>query len=480
MNLRLTCLDPSERDLVVESALSVLEREGMRMKGSRALDALEERGATVDRESGMVRMPPDLVRASLAQLPDRLVLAGATPERDVVLDRHTGPFFNPSGCHAKTLDFRTGKVRQSTLQDIREGTAVMDATPEIDFLWTFATANDVPDERRELTEYYAYLSLTSKPFVIVDCPTEVAPVRRIMDVLGDGMDGFRRRPRIAILCAVRAPLQVNGELLDATCAHAAMGAPVWAYTMPMAGATSPVTVGGTLALMWAEILGMVTAVQATAPGAAVLACCGPGVLDMRTSSMSLGSPENTIMGIASVEIGHHLGLPVHNTALSTDAKHPGVQAGYEKGLKVLPAALAGVDVISGGFGALASSSVWHLPMVPIDADIARLVRHIVAGADISVESVMSDAIARLGAGGNYLKERVTRERTRAGEHFSPVIGSRLAFEQWMAAGVLETDVAREIVDQVLATGAADAADGRASALGSDQLAALAEVCGVQQ
>ena len=480
MNLRLTCLDPAERDLVVESALSVLEREGMRMKGSRALDALEERGATVDPESGMVRMPPDLVRASLAQLPDRLLLAGATPDRDVVLDRHTGPFFNPSGCHAKTLDFRTGQVRPSTLQDICEGTAVMDATPEIDFMWTFATANDVPAERRELTEYYTYLSRTSKPLVFVDCPTEVAPVRRIMDILGDGMDGFRRRPRLATLCAVRAPLQVNGELLDATCEYAAMGAPVWAYTMPMAGATSPVTVGGTLALMWAEILGMVTAVQATAPGAAVLACCGPGVLDMRTSSMSLGSPENTIMGIASVEIGHHLGLPVHNTALSTDAKHPGVQAGYEKGLKVLPAALAGVDVISGGFGALASSSVWHLPMVPIDADIARLVRRIVAGAEVSVESVMSDTIARLGAGGNYLKERVTRDRTRAGEHFNPVIGSRLAFEQWMAEGRVETDVAREIVDQVLASGAADAEDGSASALGDDQLAALAEVCGVDR
>ena len=478
MNLSLTCLDPSERDMVVESALRVLEREGMRMKGSRTLDALKERGARVDRETGMVRMPPDLVRAALAQLPDRLLLAGAMPDRDVVLDRQTGPYFNPSGCHAKTLDFRTGKVRLSTLQDVREGTAVMNATQEIDFLWTFATANDVPVEHREMTEYYTYLSLTSKPLVFVDCPTEVEPVRRIMDILGDGMEGFRRRPRFGILCAVRAPLQVNGELLDATCAYAAMGAPVWAYTMPMAGATSPVTVGGTLALMWAEILGMVTAVQAMAPGAAVLACCGPGVLDMRTSSMSLGSPENTIMGIASIEIGHYLGLPVHNTALSTDANHPGVQAGYEKGLKVLPAALAGVDVISGGFGALASSSVWHLPMVPIDAEIARLVRRIVAGAEISVESVMTDAIARLGTGGNYLKERVTRERTRAGEHFHPVIGSRLAFEQWMAEGRLETDVARDIVDQLLATGAADASDGSASLLGADRLAALAEVCGV--
>ena len=71
-------------------------------------------------------------------------MAGATPEQDVLLDRRNGPFFNPSACIAKTLDFRTGSSGPSTLQDIREGTLVMDATPEIDIMWTFAAANDVP------------------------------------------------------------------------------------------------------------------------------------------------------------------------------------------------------------------------------------------------------------------------------------------------------------------------------------------------
>ena len=37
------------------------------------------------------------------------------------------------------------------------------------------------------------------------------------------------------------------------------------------------------------------------------------------------------MGVASVEIGHHLGLPVHNAGLSSDAKRPGLQAGYKRG-----------------------------------------------------------------------------------------------------------------------------------------------------
>jgi len=475
---RLSWMSPAERDLIIESALVVLERVGMRMKGARALDALQERGAVVDRESGMARMPESVVRAALAGLPDQLFIAGATPQQDLVFDRRTGPHFNPSACIAKTLDFRTGKLRPSLLQDLREGTMVMDATPELDLMWTFATANDVPVEKRELLEYYTYLANTSKPLVFVDCPTETEAVRRIMEVLGGSLEGHRRRPRLGLLCAVRAPLEVNGDLLDVTCEFARLGSPVFAYSMPMAGATSPVTVGGTLAQMWAEILGMVTAVQAMAPGAAMLVCCGPGILDMRTSSMSLGCPENTLMGVASVEIGHHLGLPVHNSGLSSDAKHPGLQAGYEKGMKVLPAAMAGVDLVSGGFGALDSSSVWHLPMVPIDAEVARLVKRLVAGAEISAETVMLDVIERVGVGGNYLKERVTRDRIRAGEHFVPAVGSRLPFEQWAAEGRQETDVARDAVEETLARMEALGPEGAVSLLSDDQLAALAEICGV--
>jgi trimethylamine--corrinoid protein Co-methyltransferase len=474
-------MDVSERDLIIESACAVLERVGMRMPGARTVGALRERGALVDRDTDTVRMPEEMVRAALASLPDELLIAGATPAQDVVLDRRSGPFFNPAGCMAKTLDHRTGVLRPSDLRDLREGTLVMDATPEIDVMWTFVSANDVPMERRELVEYYTYLANTAKPLVCVDCPTEVDAVRRIMEILGDGLDGYRRRPRLGVLCAARAPLEVNGPLLDTTCELAALGSPVWIYTMPISGATSPITMGGTLALMWAEVLGLTIAVQAVAPGAAVLACCGPGVLDMRTSSMSLGCPENTVLAAASVEIGHHLGLPVHNPGQATDAKHPGLQAGYEKGTKALAAALAGADLISAGFGALSASSIFHLPMVAVDAEIARLVKRIVAGAEVTAETVMLEAIERVGPGGNYLKERITRERVRAGEHFTPAIGSRLPFERWLAEGRLESDEARDRVDRLLAEAESGTCvrEGGASQLRTDQLKALAEVCGVR-
>ena len=442
-------IDTAERDLVVDSALAILERVGMRMKGARVLDALESRGAEVDRETGVVRMPAELVRAALGQLPDELFIAGATPEHDVVLDRRGGPFFNPSASHAKTLDFRTGRLRPSSLQDVREGTLVMDATPEIDVMWTFATANDVPVERRELVEYFTYLTSTSKPLVIVDCPTDATDMRRIADVLGGGLEGYRRRPRLGVLCAVRAPLAVNGALLDVTCEFAALGSPVFAYTMPMSGATGPDHRGRHARADVGRAPGHGDGRPGRRPGhGRASPAAAPASSTCTPAPCRSGAPRTPSWAWRRSRSATHLGLPVHNSALSTRRQHPGIQAGYEKGLKVLPAALAGVDLISGGFGAL--DFVQRL--APADGAHRRRDRlacePLVAGSEITPETVMLDVIERVGVGGNYLKERVTRERVRAGEHFSPVIGSRLPFEQWMAEGRQETDVARERVEQI--------------------------------
>ena len=54
-------------------------------------------------------------------------------------------------------------------------------------------------------------------------------------------------------------------------------------------------------------------------------------------------------------------------------------------------------------------------------------------------------MARVGIGGDFLREKETRRRVRAGEHFVPRIGSRLPFEQWLAEGRTEADAADDVV-----------------------------------
>ncbi len=471
MTVRVAWLSQAELDSVYEEALSILESVGMRMKGAGTLTLLRDAGADVD-ETGVVRYPAALVEGAVAACPRAVLMAGETPEQDVVLDGSRS-FFNVSGCAAKTLDGNSGRVRPSTLRDLRDGTIVLDATPELDVVWTFLTATDVPIERRELVEYYTYLTETAKPVVFVDCPSETRHVRRIFEVVSGDLERFRARPRMSLLCAARSPLEVNGELLDAAVEFASLGAPIWVYSMPISGATAPITPAGTLALLWAEVLGAITAIETAVPGAPVIACCGPGILDMRYTTMSLGNLESTLIGAASTELGHHLGIPVHNSGLSTDAKHSGVQAGYEKGLKVMTAVATGADIVSGGFGLLDSSSTFSLEAIPIDAEIAAMARRMVRGIEVTRETLMGDAIRRVGIGGDYLREKDTRTRVRAGEHFVPRIGSRLPFEQWLSEGRSEADAAADAVGAALAARAA-----RGPRLTEGQRRELAAVCGI--
>jgi len=379
----------------------------------------------------------------------------------------------PSGCAAHALDVETGRRRPSTLADLRDHTALLDELAQLDVHWTTVTASDVPREQRELTEYFTVLTETAKHVTFVDCPKHVDEVRRIFEVLGGDLDGFRARPRVSTLVTTASPLQVDGETLDVHLATASWGAPLFVYTMAIAGATAPVTLAGTIVQGLAEFMGVAAIVQTLVPGAPVVFCSGSGVLDMRHTTFSLGCLENTLMACAAVEMGHHLGVPVLTPGLSTDAKHPGVQAGWEKGLKAFPVCATGCDMVSGGMGLIDTSRTLFLPQAVIDDEIVAWVRRMMGETEVSESTMAADAIAAVGPGGDYLGLRETRTRIRGGEHLMPALATRLSYEAWEAAGVTEVDAARARVDEILRARA-----GRAPELGEDQLAELARICGV--
>jgi trimethylamine:corrinoid methyltransferase-like protein len=95
------------------------------------------------------------------------------------------------------------------------------------------------------------------------------------------------------------------------------------------------------------------------------------------------------------------------------------------------------------------------------------------GIEVTPETLMGDAIRRVGIGGDFLKEKDTRTRVRAGEHFVPRIGSRLPFEQWIGEGRTEADAAADAVRAALAARAE-----RGPRLSEGQRRELAEICGI--
>ena len=470
MKAKTTWLADHEKSRIADQAIDLLANVGMRFTGSKVLPLLAERGARVDETTGIARLPRELVEWALAQCPRSFVMAGASPADDVVLGEGEPFHFAPSGCVAKTLDFRTGVRRPSTLQDLRECTALNDELPELDLMWTQVSATDVPLERRELVEYFTMLTETSKHVTFVDCPHEVDAVVRVCEVLSGDLDSFRERPRISTVVTAASPLQVDGGKLDVHVALAAHGVPIEVYSMTIAGATSPVTLAGTVVQGLAEFLGVATALQAAAPGAKLVFCFGSGVLDMLRTTFSLGCVESALMGAMATEVGHHLGVPTLNPGLSTDGKHPGLQTGYEKALKVATVAAANPDIVS-GWGLIDSHNTMYLPQSVVDNEIAAMVRRLCGEVDVSTATLAAESIARVGPGGGYLGEKDTARRIRAGEHFQPSVSNRLSYDKWVEEGRTENDVANDAVDRILAARGA-----KAPYLADQQLDELAAIC----
>jgi trimethylamine---corrinoid protein Co-methyltransferase len=467
-----TWLADHEKKSIADQAFEVLAHTGMRLAGSKVLPLLAARGATVDEATGIVRLPRELVEWAVAQTPRSFVMAGATPKNDVLLGAGEPFHFAPSGCVAKTLDFRTGIRRPSTLLDLRECTALMDELPQMDLMWTQVSATDVSLERRELVEYFTMLTETSKHVTFVDCPHEVDAVIRICEVLSGDLDRFRERPRISTVVTAASPLQVDGKVLDVHVALAACGVPIEIYSMTIAGATSPVTLAGTVVQGLAEFLGVATALQVTAPGAKLIFCFGSGVLDMLRTTFSMGCVESALMGAMATEVGHFLGVPTLNPGLSTDSKHAGLQTGYEKALKVATVCSANPDIVS-GWGLIDSHNTMYLPQSVVDNEMAAMVRRLRHEVEVSADTLAGESIARVGPGGGFLGEKDTARRIRAGEHLLPTVSNRLSFDKWIEEGVTENDVANAEVERILAAHAARGPD-----VDDAQLAELAAICGV--
>jgi trimethylamine--corrinoid protein Co-methyltransferase len=472
MRAHTTWLSEAEKSRIVDEAVELLGRVGMRFAGSKVLPLLAERGAAVDEATGIVKLPRQLVEWAAAQCPRGVLMAGLTEADDVLLDEGEPFHFVPSGCVAKTLDFRTGERRASTLQDLRECTALMDELPQLDIMWTQVSASDVPLEQRELEEYFTMLTETRKHVTFVDCPGEVDSVLRICEALSGDLERFRARPRISTVVTAASPLQVDGGALDIHIALARHGVPIEVYSMTIAGATSPVTLAGSVTQGLAEFLGIATALQVAAPGARPIFCFGSGVLDMLRTTFALGSLESALMSAMATEVGHFLGVPTLNPGLSTDAKDAGIQAGYEKAMKAATVCGAVPDMVS-GWGLIDSHNTMSLPQSVIDNEMAAMLRRLHQPVEVSDATLAGDSIATAGPGGSFLGQKDTARRIRAGEHYLPTLSNRLSYEKWVDEGTTTNDVACEQVEALLGAHAA-----KAPYIDAAQLDELAAICHV--
>jgi trimethylamine--corrinoid protein Co-methyltransferase len=211
------------------------------------------------------------------------------------------------------------------------------------------------------------------------------------------------------------------------------------------GATSPVTLAGTVAQSIAEGLMSLVLVQLRRPGAPCCLSGNIGVFDMRTALLSLAAPEASLGLAAQAEVAQSFGLPTWGLAGATDSKALDAQAGIESAFAILAQGLAGLNLIH-DVGYLDSGMVCSAEMLVMGNEVIGMAKRFIEGVRINPETLARDVIEKVGPGGHYLQEKHTVRHMRD-ELWMPGLLTRQHREVWQAEGA--KDMAQRVREQVL-------------------------------
>jgi trimethylamine---corrinoid protein Co-methyltransferase len=405
---RLEVLSPAAVRRIHEATLDVIEHVGVRFPSGQALDIWEAHGATVDRATSIVKVPPQLMEAALRTAPPAYTLAARDPEQDLPLDGHH-VHVATDGCGIEVLDPWTLEVRRSSLQDVADIARVADALDAVAFHWVAVSAQDTDPATRTLEELLAVWRNSTK-HVQTETVVNAEDARTAIEMataIAGGREALRARPVLSLMQCTISPLAQDGGPLEASLVAAEAGIPVGFMTMASCAFSGPATIAGSLVVGNAEVITALALMQLAYPGSPVYYAAAQTAMDLRSGAYTGGGPEDFLFGAATNALADFYNVPLSMGAFATGAKRPDWQGGLENGLSAFMASVAGSDMLL-GVGLLHGSRIWSYEQMILDTEIAGIVDAMLRGIPVDDASLALDAIAEVGPGGEYLTLPHTR------------------------------------------------------------------------
>jgi len=428
-------LSAEEITRIHNAALHLLETVGLSQASPSMVERVTTRGGEFTPEKRLL-FPAVLVEECLASLRRDVVLHGRGPghDLDVSGDRvHTGT----GGGAPMFLDLDTGTYRNGTVRDLYNVARVVDTLEHIHLFSRPVVCTDAPDSLSlDVNTAYACLAGTTKHVCIsISDPANVQAVAELCYEVAGGEQAFRERPFLTVMAThVVPPMRFATEALDVVEQAVLRGFPVQLISAGQMGATSPVTLAGSLVQAVAESLAGITFAWLVNPEAAIIFAPKPLVSDLRTGAMCGGSGEQAVLMASAAQMGRHYGIPTSSIAGYTDSKVHDAQAGYEKNLSVTLAALAGCNIITHACGTLSSLLGCSLESFVIDNDMLGGVMRSLRGVEVDEETVSTEVIAEVSQGiGHYLGHEQTLARMET-DYVYPQIADRQTPDLWEKSG----------------------------------------------
>ncbi|NIR87466.1 hypothetical protein GWO13_07860, partial [Candidatus Bathyarchaeota archaeon] len=187
---------------------------------------------------------------AVKKIPKTYVMYARNPKYDCKADgRHI--YFITDTETTNTVDLKTGEWRPSTMDDLEKLSRVADALDSIASGAHLTTALDKPNNVRCLYDYAAALNNTEKPCGCSVYPPELAMQLtdyklEIATAVAGSEKKLKERPIVGGGFCTESPLKFEGRYVEIALKLAKLGFNCGVASMPIGGATAPVTLAGSL------------------------------------------------------------------------------------------------------------------------------------------------------------------------------------------------------------------------------------------
>ncbi len=440
----LEILSDEEIDVIHRGTLDILENTGIRLDHERGMKLFAKNGCKVSYDDMRVRIPPGLVEECLRKAPSSFRLRGRDSSRDLIIGGDTLYFGTFPGM--RFVDVKTWETRAAKKKENSDAMRLIDALENCHYFGPYSPyfeVEGVPPALAILESLVERIRNSTKPTeegYHLDCGIFNIEIAQAV-----GMDIINM-----LYCA--PPLTFRNEAIECAFRTAEAGLPLHIGGGILMGSTAPVTIAGALQSLNAQNMAAVVLTQLIKPGTRIIVGDFSFPQEMRNGAPAFGGIESSLHVAAFNQIWRRHGIPRANPSPGiTSSKRIDFQAGYERSIAAVIAAISGANILA-LFGGVYGELEWHPIQAVLDDDVAGIIGRFIEGITVNHDTLATDLIEAVGPiPGMFLDKEHTR-RWWQSEQFIPKSTDRLTYSEWMIQGKKSAmDYARERMEGILSS-----------------------------
>ncbi len=442
MNVRpkLQLLDLDQINEVHRYSIRILEDTGIKVESKTAREIFANSDG-VKIKDDVIYIQGELIDHAIRQAPSDIEVFNKSGESAFHLGKKQGneTHFGIGCTNTWFQDIVSGQVELFTRKHMQHSTMLGDLLDNYAMVSTLGIPSDAPVDKLDLYSTLDMYANTSKPLILL--VTGEGKINDVFDLLSSLHGDISAKPFCIPYINLITPLVLNEATTDKMIASIRNDLPFMFSNYSLYGATTPVSEGGSLALLNAELLAGLVFGQLVKEGSKIILGSLPAAFDM-ASMGSLYTPSSYLLNLACAEMMDFYEIPHCGTSGSNNGRGADLLASGNLWLNHLSSSIGKIGCapfVGGNFDSMAFSPA----TVVLSDQIIEKAKDFAKGFTLNEQSVNLQEIALVGHGGNYL----TSEQTLAAlDKLSKTdaVWSSLSVEAWKEQNM--PSVEKELID----------------------------------